>query len=47
VSAAGEALATLPPSVPRFWMARPPVSDAARQSIGNSLCIVALRRTSV
>ena len=40
VSPAGEALATLPPSVPRFWIWTPPTSRAALTSIGRR------RRTS-
>src|SRR5476649_580704 len=40
VSPAGDALATLPPRVPRFWIWTPPTSRAAAASIGSH------RRTS-
>ncbi len=35
-SAAGEALAIFPPTVPRFWFATPPVQLAAMHKSGNS-----------
>ena len=35
VSPAGEALAMLPPIVPRFWICAPPISRAAATSIGS------------
>ncbi len=46
-SAAGEALAIFPPIVPRFCVATAPVSEAARQSNGNSRSNVSLLRNSV
>src|ERR1700730_13712945 len=37
VSPAGEALATLPPIVPRFWICTPPISRAAAGGEGKPL----------
>ena len=42
----GEAFTMFPPSVPRFWLAMPPVQLAARGSKGNSDCKTGCRRTS-
>ena len=47
VSAAGEALQMLPPSVARFWLAMVPVQEADSMSSGRSAAISALRRMSV
>ncbi len=46
MSAAGDALAMFPPIVPRFWVATPPVSAAARQTSGHSACSASDRITS-
>ena len=47
VSPAGEAFATLPPSVPRFWICAAPMVAAAATSAGTCSRQIADRRISV
>jgi hypothetical protein len=47
VSPAGEALITLPPIVPRFWICTAPIVAAASTSAGSNSATIEERRSSV